>query len=138
MKLCLSIDQVTAFLHDAFPEEIRSSLGKVESLADNHLRMSLKPVPAMLRPGGIVSGPSQMMLCDLAAYALIAAHPGPEPMAVTNALSIHFLRACRMETLFADARFLKLGRRLATVDVRIWQGGEDRLVAQSTVGYALP
>lgn len=92
----------------------------------------------MLRPGGIVSGPTLMALVDVAAYAAIAAHHGPEPMAVTNALSITFLRACKVEPIMADAHILKLGRRLATIDVRIWQGSEDRLIAQSTVGYALP
>lgn len=79
-----------------------------------------------------------MALADVAAYGVIAAHHGAEAMAVTNMLSISFLRACRLEPVFADAHLLKLGRRLATVDVRIWQGSEDRLVAQSTVGYALP
>lgn len=79
-----------------------------------------------------------MALVDVAAYAAIAAHHGPEPMAVTNALSINFLRACQPEPIFADARILKMGRRLVTVDVRLWQRSEDRLIAQSTVGYALP
>ena len=59
-------------------------------------------------------------------------------MAVTNSLSISFLRACQFEPIYADARILKLGRRLATVDVRVWQRTEDRLIAQSTVGYAMP
>ncbi len=40
--------------------------------------------------------------------------------------------------MIADARLLKLGRRMATVDVRLWQEVEDRLVAQATVGYVLP
>ena len=79
-----------------------------------------------------------MALVDVAAYGIILGHIGPVAMAVTNALSISFLRACRFEPIFADARLLKLGRRLATVDVRIWQQSEDRLIAQSTVGYALP
>ncbi len=42
------------------------------------------------------------------------------------------------ETVTSDARLLKLGRRLATIDVRLWQGSEERVIAQSTVGYALP
>jgi uncharacterized protein (TIGR00369 family) len=59
-------------------------------------------------------------------------------MAVTNSLTINFLRPCQLETIMADARLLRLGRRLATVEVRLWQGREDRLVAVATVGYALP
>lgn len=79
-----------------------------------------------------------MGLVDVSAYAVIAAHNGPEAMAVTNSLSIAFLRGCAVKPIFADARLLKLGRRLATVDVRVWQDEEERLVAQATVGYALP
>ncbi|MDY6945311.1 MAG: hotdog domain-containing protein [Pseudomonadota bacterium] len=57
---------------------------------------------------------------------------------VAHTLNVTFLRACRFETVVADARLIKLGRRLASVDVRLWQGSDDNLVAQSTVGYALP
>lgn len=138
LQLRLSQDEITAFLHGAFPAEVGAKLGTVDRLSLNHLRMRLDPDDSMLRPGGIVSGPTMMGLVDVAAYAIIAAHHGPEAMAVTNALNINFLRARKFQTIFADARLLKLGRRLATVDVRIWQGSEDELIAQSTVGYALP
>jgi len=137
-QLRLSPAQLAAFLDEAFPVEARPALGEVDSLAPGHLRMRLDPVPAMRRPGDIVSGPTLMGLADVAAYGVVAAHHGAEAMAVTNALSIAFLRACRFEPVFADARLLRLGRRLATVDVRIWQRSEERLVAQATVGYALP
>jgi uncharacterized protein (TIGR00369 family) len=100
--------------------------------------MSLEPGPESLRPGGIVSGPTLMALADVAAYAAVLAHIGPVPMAVTSTLNISFLRPCRAAQVNADARLLRLGRRAATVDVRIWQGSEDELVAQATVGYALP
>ena len=138
LRLCLTKEQVAAFLDEAFPPSARRQLGQVESLALNHLRMRLDPDPAMIRPGNIVSGPSLMALVDVAAYAVIAAHHGPEAMAVTSTLSISFLRACHVEPIIADAHLLKLGRRLATVDVRIWQRTEERIIAQATVGYAMP
>ncbi|WP_298672796.1 PaaI family thioesterase [uncultured Sphingomonas sp.] len=138
LQLRLTAAQVRAFLEEAFPPPARPNLGEIEALRLNHLRIRLDPDASMKRPGNIVSGPTLMTLVDLAAYAIIAAHHGPEAMAVTNALSISFLRACRFEPIHADAVILKLGRRLATVDVRIWQGDEDRVIAQSTVGYALP
>ena len=92
----------------------------------------------MRRPGDIVSGSTLMSLADVAAYAVILAHHGLEAMAVTNNLSIAFLRPCRFELVIGDARLLKLGRRMATVDVRLWQRTEDRLITQATVGYSLP
>ena len=79
-----------------------------------------------------------MGLADRAAYAVILAHIGPVAMAVTSNLNMSFLRGVRFETVHADAALLKLGRRLATVDVRIWQGEPENLAAQSTVTYALP
>lgn len=134
----MTVQELSAFLDANFPPETRPSRGEVVGVAPGSVRMTLQPTANMLRPGGIVSGPTLMALVDVAAYVAIAAHHGPEPMAVTNALSITFLRACKVEPIMADAHILKLGRRLATIDVRIWQGSEDRLVAQSTVGYALP
>jgi acyl-coenzyme A thioesterase PaaI-like protein len=100
LQLRLSQDEITAFLHGAFPAEVCAKLGKVDRLSLNHLRMRLDPDASMLRPGGIVSGPTMMGLVDVAAYAIIAAHHGPEAMAVTNALNINFLRACKFQTIF--------------------------------------
>ncbi len=134
----LTLGQVSDFLEAAFPPEARPALGTVVDLQPGRLRMRLDPFPAMLRPGAIVSGPTLMALADVAAYGVIAAHHGPEAMALTSTLSIAFLRPGRPEPVFADADLLKLGRRTATVDVRLWQGDAHRLVAQATVGYVLP
>ncbi len=112
--------------------------GEIVSVDLNHVRMRLDPGPEMLRPGDVVSGPTLMGLADVAAYAVVLAHIGPVPMAVTNSLNIHFLRFCRREAVYADAGLLKLGRRLATIDVRLWQGSQGALVAQATVAYSLP
>ena len=136
--LRLTADAVSAFLDEAFPAATRPSYGRVVSVAPDHVRTALDPGPETLRPGGIVSGPTLMGLADVAAYAVVLAHLGPVAMAVTSTLNISFLRPCIRETVFADARLLKLGRRMAAIDVRLWQGAEDRLVAQATVGYALP
>lgn len=137
-QLRLSLDELAAFLDTAFPAAARPQLGELVSIAPGHVRMALQPDASMVRPGGIVSGPTLMGLIDVAAYAVVLAHIGPVEMAVTNTLSVSFLRACRLQQVFADARLLKLGRRFASIDVRLWQSTEDRLIAQATVGYALP
>jgi len=92
----------------------------------------------MLRPGGIISGPTQMAVADRVAYAVILAHIGIVPMAVTSNLNISFLRGVEARDFFADARLIKLGRRLATVDVHLWQDDPENIAAQSTVTYAIP
>jgi len=129
---------LAAFLDSAFPAAARASLGEVAFVRLNHVQMTLQPQPEMARPGNIVSGPALMALIDVAAYAVVLAHIGPVAMAVTHSMNVAFLRACRWSTVVADARLIKLGKRLATVDVRLWQGSEEHLIAQSTVGYALP
>ena len=136
--LSLSAAELSDFLDAAFPAAARPDFGELLAIDPGQVRMRLAPRPDMLRPGGLVSGPALMGLVDVAAYAVVAAHVGRVPMAVTATLSIAFLRACRCHPVFADARLLKLGRRLATVDVRLWQDEEARLLAQATVGYALP
>ncbi len=138
LVLAMSPQALSEFLDAAFPAATRPAYGQVAEVSTGHVRMRLAPTPDMLRPGGIVSGPSLMGFADVAAYAVVLAHIGPVAMAVTNTLTISFLRACRCDTVVADARILKLGRRLASVDVRLWQVSEQRLVAQATVGYALP
>jgi uncharacterized protein (TIGR00369 family) len=136
--LRLDLGAVSAFLDDAFPATARPAFGELVSVEPGHTRMRLDPKPEMLRPGNIVSGPTLMGLVDVAAYAIVLAHVGPVAMAVTNSLNMSFLRACRLAPIIADARLLKLGRKLATIDVRLWQDRETRLIAQAIVGYVLP
>ena len=38
----------------------------------------------------------------------------------------------------ADAELLRLGRRLAVCDIRIWTESPERLAAQANVTYAIP
>lgn len=134
----LSVDELAALIEGAFPGREGRLSGEVVAVGPGFARLQLDPVASMGRPGGIVSGPTQMAMADHAAYAVVLAHIGPALMAVTHTLTMNFLRACRMERIVADAHLLKLGRRLATIDVRLWQGSPGRVVAQSTVGYALP
>ena len=91
-----------------------------------------------LRPGATISGPTLMALADVAAYGQILAHIGPVALAVTSSLNIVFLRKAGRSDMVAEASFLKLGRKLAVVDVRIRSDGAADLVAQAVVTYAIP
>lgn len=133
----LAADQLVDFFCEAFPSTDRSA-HVFEEIKPGFLRLRQSPDDTMLRPGGIVSGPTQMAVADRAAYAVILAHIGLVPMAVTSNLNISFLRGVKARDFFADAHIIKLGRRLATVDVRLWQDDPDNIAAQSTVTYALP
>ncbi|MDA5193947.1 PaaI family thioesterase [Govanella unica] len=136
--LKLTGDELEQFIDGIFDPEVRLDLGDIVSVVPGHARMRLTPQPHMLRKGDIVSGPYLMGLADVAAYVIIVAHIGKVAMAVTSNLNMNFLRACTLEDITADAYLLKLGRRLANAEIRIWQGQEDRLIAHATVSYALP
>lgn len=134
----MAVDELAAFFVAAFPGLADERAAGIVEIAPGRVRLALEPDAGSLRPGGIVSGPTQMALADRAAYAVILAHIGPVAMAVTSNLNISFLRAVEYRTVMADAVLIKLGKRLATVDVRLWQDDETRVLAQATVTYAIP
>lgn len=102
-----------------------------------HLRMPY--ADWMIRPGGSVAGPALMLMADAAMYAVVLAHIGPQMMAVTANLTINFLSRPKPVAVRAEGRLLKLGRRLAMIEVRMFsEGDNDTLVAHVTGSYALP
>jgi acyl-coenzyme A thioesterase PaaI-like protein len=68
----------------------------------------------------------------------VLAHIGPVALAVTSSLNISFLRKPQPTGVEAEATFLKLGRKLAVVDVRLRSDGAPDLIAQAVVTYAIP
>lgn len=91
-----------------------------------------------LRPGGTVSGPTLFALADVAAYVAILAHIGPVALAVTTNLSINFLRKPGPGALLGRARILKLGKRLAVVEVEITPENAGDAVAHAVATYSIP
>jgi uncharacterized protein (TIGR00369 family) len=132
----MTADELNDFFLAAFEGSERGY--HVEHVEPGRLLARLPLANVLLRPGGTVSGPTQMGLADGAAYALILAHIGPVALAVTSSLNIAFLRKPQPADLVADATFLKLGRKLAVVDVRLRSEGSDDPIAQATVTYAIP
>jgi acyl-coenzyme A thioesterase PaaI-like protein len=132
----MTIAELEAFFAQAFPG--RDQPTKLLEVGPGRVLIAFDPVSANQRPGNLVSGPTQMGLADHAAYAVILAHIGPVAMAVTSNLNYSFLRGVKLERFFAEARLLRLGRRLATVDVLLWQDDRERPVGQATVTYAIP
>ena len=137
-RLLLDAAALNAFLKETFPLSGIGEGGPVIEAEPGRVRVEIRPDARALRPGAPISGPTLMSLADTAAYALVLGHVGPVAMAVTNSLSIHFLRGCQPGPVFADTHLLRLGRRIVTADVRIWTDSAARLVAQATVAYTLP
>ena len=138
MTPVMSVAELEAFFRKAFPDVAEEHHARIDAIEPGRVRLTLPKGALGLRPGGIVSGPTQMGLADRAAYAVILAHIGPIAMAVTSNLNYSFLRAVEARAVHADALLLKLGKRLAVMDVRIWTESPDRLAAQANVTYAIP
>ena len=120
---------------------------EVDAIGARSVRMRAVYDERFLRPGGTIAGPITMGLADAALYALVLSRIGPVELAVTTQLSIDFLRKPAPGDLVAEARMLKLGRRLAVGEVRIWseaalgadgRGDPERAVAHAVGTYSIP
>jgi uncharacterized protein (TIGR00369 family) len=126
-------------LSSEFPESFNPECGlSILSVWHGGCRIRLSFQVRSLRPGGTISGPTIMMLADVAMYVALLASIGWEPLAVTTNLNINFLRRPGASAMEAECRLLKLGKRLAVGEVAIRSEGEDELVAHATSTYSIP
>ncbi|MEZ5776539.1 MAG: PaaI family thioesterase [Hyphomicrobiaceae bacterium] len=131
--------ELAEYLDEVFPEiHIAGRSFFVSAVRPGETVLRFEPAVHHLRPGGTVSGPSLFTLADLAAYAVILAHAGRVPLAVTTNLSMNFLRKPPPRPMTGTARLLKLGRRLAVTEVLIAPGDGGDLLAHATATYSLP
>jgi uncharacterized protein (TIGR00369 family) len=91
-----------------------------------------------LRPGGTIGGPLLMALADLALYGAVMATLGPVVQAVTTNLTINFLRLPPPADIIANARLIKVGKRLAVGTVELFSGQDPDMVAHVSGTYSLP
>lgn len=135
----MSVEELDRFMDVAFPQMHEGGrLNVIEEVGPGTARLRLRYSDRNLRPGGTISGPAMMALADYAMYAVVLAHIGPVALAVTTNLSINFLRKPGPDDIVAEAKLLKLGRRLAVGDVLMWQEGLDGPVAHVTSTYSIP
>jgi uncharacterized protein (TIGR00369 family) len=91
-----------------------------------------------LRPGGVVAGPTIMALADACMYAVVLSALGGVKLAVTTSFTINFLYGARPVDLLAEGAMLRLGTRLAVMEVRVHSEGHDQPVAHATGTYSIP
>ncbi len=89
-----------------------------------------------LRPGGTIAGPFMMMLADVCMFAVVLSMLGEIKLAVTTSLNINFLRKPSECDLIARGNIIKMGKRLAVVEVSIYS--EEEIVAHATGTYSIP
>jgi uncharacterized protein (TIGR00369 family) len=133
----ISIDEFAAILRQSLPMMVAWG---VETVALGHGKATLRLAgrAEFLRPGGTVSGPVLMGLADVALYAALLGAIGPVSLALTSNLTINFLRKPGPGAIRAEARILKLGRRLAVGEVQLFSGEEPEMAAHVVSSYAIP
>jgi uncharacterized protein (TIGR00369 family) len=139
MPAVMTVSELERFLAAEFPQVFNPQSGlSIEAVWEHGCRVRSAFRETFIRPGGTISGPTMMALADFAMYVAILAAIGPVPLAVTINLNINFLRKPLQRDLVAEARLLKLGKRLATGEVVIYCAGLDEPVAHAISTYSIP
>lgn len=126
-------DEVNAFVAREFPA----------AYAHGHRCVEMAPGRAVarwpydgdvLRPGGLISGPTQFELANLALWFLSFTVVGLAPMAVTSDMHISFLRPAKGGDLMACAELLRAGKVRISGEVRLWVDGAPEKPVSHVVG----
>ena len=128
--------EVDAFVAEVYPSAYAGGF-RCEEMAPGRALARWRHDQATLRPGGLISGPTQFMVADLVLWHLSFTVLGLAPMAVTSDLHITFLRPAKGGDLLARATLLRAGRTRLTGDVTIWvDGAPEKPVAHAVGSYA--
>ena len=135
----VSLDELRTFFARDFPQ----STVTVEAIGPEPGRARVRQEIGHphLRPGGTVSGPVMMAVADSASYAAVLTAIGIVPLAVTTSMTMNFLRRpSSRAAIVGEAAMLKLGKRLAVMEVKIYSEDEDESepVAHAVATYSLP
>jgi uncharacterized protein (TIGR00369 family) len=135
----LSAEQIEKLLSREFPQAFYPGCGlTIERVDYGSVRIRRVFHADHIRPGGTISGPTMMELADFAMYVAVFSAIGAQPLAVTTNLSINFLRKPAQADLLAEARLMKVGKRLAVGEVTLTSDGQDEPVAHVTATYSIP
>src|ERR1700754_1867975 len=136
----MSVAELEEFLRREFPQVFGAgSTVKIERADGETCLVRERFNERMLRPGGTVSGPTLMALADCAMYVVLLSAIGPVGLAVRTDLDINFLRMGQPgQDVLAEARLLKLGKRLAAGEVTLLSGTSPDPIAHVTATYSVP
>lgn len=133
----ISVDEFNRDLLSLVP--MATAIGiHATQLGRGQARLLLPFSPAATRPVDTISGPALMTLADVAVWAAVLTMIGRQEMAVTTNLTMNFLRKAGASAIVAEARMMKMGRRLAVAAVELVAQDSDDMVAHATATYAIP
>ena len=135
----MNAEEIATLLHEVFPQAFYPGCGlTIERVEYANIRVRRHFQEDHIRPGGTISGPTMMELADFAMYVVVFSAVGPQPLAVTTNLNINVLRKPGKGDLIAEARLMKVGKRLAVGEVTIYSEGGAEPVAHVTSTYSIP
>jgi len=126
-----SAEEIQAFFLENFREG-KELLPEIILAESGHVIMKAPMSARNTRPGGFISGPTQMFLADHIAYAVIFTQMGITPMVFTSNLNM------KGESVMVEGKMIKLGRSLALIAVEIWGDSPEKISSRTTVTYAMP
>ena len=130
-------EQFNTIMEDELPFAHEVGM-RAETIEERKAVLRMPTDERQLRPGGTVSGPAMMALADAAMYAVLLGAIGPVKLAVTTSFNANFLSKPQPGDLVAEAEILKLGKRLAGIEVALHSDGFDAPVAHMTGTYSIP
>ncbi len=138
----ITIEEFQKLMTEELPWAVENGL-RLEAIEHGKATMVLPYSDNMLRPGGTVSGPSMMALADGTMFAVVLSMIGHVKMAVTTNFNINFLRKPMPADLIAEGSIIKLGKRLAVIEVTLFSevSGETKSrepIAHATGTYSIP
>ena len=133
----ITVDEFNALMAKEMPWAVETGM-VAEDIGSDFATVRLPFNDSMLRPGGTVSGPTMMALADATMYAVVLGGIGIVKLAVTTSFNINFLHRPSPADLMAEGRLLKLGKRLAVIEVTLHSDGHDEPVAHATGTYSIP
>jgi len=135
----MTVMELETFLRAEFPQAFSGDDILIEAADGVSCRLRQRYNEQMLRPGGTISGPTLMALADFAMYVVLLSAIGPVGLAVTTNLNINFLRkGAPGQDVLAEARILKLGKRLAVGEVNLLSASSPDPIAHVTSTYSIP
>jgi uncharacterized protein (TIGR00369 family) len=135
----LSVTAVTELIDSAFPQiHAAGRVMEIESVGHDTARVRMRLNERNTRHGGTISGPAMFTVADFSIYvALIGRLGGPAIPSVTSNLNITFLTRPPARDVIAEARLVRVGRRLAYAEVALYSDGGTDMIAHATGTYAL-
>ena len=100
---------------------------KVLDAGKNYAELMLPVKKETINGNGVLHGGMYYTLCDLAASAVLEANNKEGYFYVTHDLNVSVLSSVSSGTVKARAELMKAGKRMAFVEVRVYNDKEDLL-----------